>query len=190
MQLHRLESGRVPGPGRTVRPLQRPQGEQIELLAPGGVPVAVVNTRPVRPGRLPLGRLIHPPLPERPDGHLRQLQRAAGPRGLGVSAGPIRAQHRDPRGSPSRSTSCSQPIARASSGRTPAIRLTTTQACISAAGRRGSFNLPAAAVPVVPAVSARRGLVVERDAAMAAGHAFPVREHAPVVPGCGYRTSD
>jgi hypothetical protein len=43
-------------------------------------------------------------------------------------------------GSPSRSTSCSHPIARASSGRTPAIRLTTMQACISEAGRRGSFS--------------------------------------------------
>jgi hypothetical protein len=48
-------------------------------------------------------------------------------------------------GSPSRSTSCSHPIARASSGRTPAIRLTTMQACISEAGRRRSFNL---AVPL------------------------------------------
>ena len=43
-------------------------------------------------------------------------------------------------GSPSRSTSCSHPIARASSGRTPAIRLTTMQTCISEAGRRRSFN--------------------------------------------------
>ena len=49
------------------------------------------------PGSLPLSRLVHLPLPERPDGHLRQLQRPAGPRGLRVSSGPIRAQHRDRR---------------------------------------------------------------------------------------------
>ena len=29
-------------------------------------------------------------------------------------------------------------------------------------------------------------MVVEGDAAMAAGHPSPVREHAPVVPGWGY----
>ena len=52
---------------------------------------------PMRSGSLPLSRLVHLPLPERPDGHLRQLQRAAGPRGLRVSSGPIRAQHRDRR---------------------------------------------------------------------------------------------
>jgi hypothetical protein len=48
----------------------------------------------------------------------------------------------------------------------------------------------AAPVPVVPAVGARRALVVEGDAAMAPGHPSPVREYAPVVPGCGYRASD
>jgi len=45
-------------------------------------------------------------------------------------------------------------------------------------------------VPVVPAVGARRALVVEGDAAMPLGAPFPVREHAPVVPGCGYQASD
>lgn len=44
-------------------------------------------------------------------------------------------------GSPSRSTSSSHPIARASPGRTPTIRLTTMQACISEANRRRSFSL-------------------------------------------------
>jgi hypothetical protein len=48
----------------------------------------------------------------------------------------------------------------------------------------------AAPVPAVPAVGARRALVVDGDAAMAAGHPSPVGEHAPVVPGCGYRASD
>jgi hypothetical protein len=47
---------------------------------------------PMRSGSLPLSGLVHLPLPERPDGHLRQLQRAAGPRGLRVSSDPIRAQ--------------------------------------------------------------------------------------------------
>jgi hypothetical protein len=68
-------------------------------LAPSGVPAAVVNTPagvlPMRSGSLPLSRLVRLPLPERPDGQLRQLQRAAGPRGLRVSSGPIGAQHGD-----------------------------------------------------------------------------------------------
>jgi hypothetical protein len=86
---------------------------------------------------------------------------AAGPRRLRVPSCPIRAQHRDRRGLPSRSMSSARPIVRASSGRTPAIRLTTTQACISEAGT-----------------------------AVAAGHASPASERAPVVPGCGYRVFD
>jgi hypothetical protein len=36
---------------------------------------------------------------------------------------------------------------------------------------------------------ALRVLVIEADAAMALG-TFPLWEHAPVVPGCGYRSSD
>ena len=47
--------------------------------------------------------------------------------------------------------------------------------------------LRAASVPVVPAVGTRRALVVEGDAPWAP---FPVREHAPVVPGCGSQVSD
>jgi hypothetical protein len=93
-------------------------------------------------------------------------------------------------GLPSRSTSSSHPIARASSGRTPAIRVTTTQACISEAGRRGSFS---------PACRSSAGGACRRRTARPGGgrgccHGpwppFPVREHAPVVPGCGYRVSD
>jgi hypothetical protein len=37
--------------------------------------------------------------------------------------------------------------------------------------------------------SARRALVAEGDAAMAAGQAPPALKHAPVVPGYGYRIS-
>ena len=57
-------------------------------------------------------------------------------------------------GLPSRSTSCSQSIARACSGRTPAIRLTAIQG---------------AAMPVVPAVGAGRALVIDDDAARPRG---------------------
>ena len=49
--------------------------------------------------------------------------------------------------------------------------------------------LRAASVPVVPAVGVARA-----DGRRGCCHApwapFPVREHAPVVPGCGYRVSD
>ena len=60
-----------------------------------------------------------------------------------------------------------------------------TAICASFSARRdlGVFVSP-------PARSVRSALVVEGDAAMAAGHPSPVREHAPVVPGCGYRVSD
>jgi hypothetical protein len=46
------------------------------------------------------------------------------------------------------------------------------------------------ATPVVSAVDAARALVIEDDAVMAPGHPSPIREHAPVVPGGGYRSSD
>ena len=67
-------------------------------LALSGVPVAVVNTGQCLPSgsaSLPFSRLVSLPLSKRPDSHLRQLQRAAGPGRLVVSPGPIRARHRD-----------------------------------------------------------------------------------------------
>ena len=146
---------------------------------------------PMRSGGLPLSRPVHLPLPERPDGHLRQLQCAARPRGLGVYSGPVRTQHRDRRRiaaqadvllpadrpgfpgaarQPSGSPRCRQASARPDAADSSAVR--------------------AVPVPVVPAVGARRAVVVEGDAAMPAGHPSPVPEHAPVVPGCGYPASD
>ncbi len=159
-------------------------------VAPSGAPVTVVNTMPVScqcdpaasrsaawsachslsaptatcasfSARRDLGVLVSPP--------------ARSARGTATDGG-----------SPSRSTSSSHPITRASSGRTPAIRHTTMQACISKAGRRGSFSPPCRSRAGGACVGAARP-GGRRDAAMAAGHPSPVREHAPVVPGCGYR---
>jgi hypothetical protein len=146
----------------------------------------VVNTLPVRSSRLPLSRLVRLPLPERPDGHLRQLQRGA------TSAPPVRSTRSTATdgGSPSRSTSCSHPIARTSPGRTLAIRLTTMQAGISEAGRRGSLSPPCSSSA---GGTCRQHMVRpggRRGCCHSPGHPSPVREHAPVVPGCGYRVSD
>ena len=146
---------------------------------------------PTRSGSLPLSRLVRLPFPERPGGHLRQLQRAAGPRGLGVSSGPVRAQHCD------RRRIAVQVDVLLPPNRPGFLRAhpqpSGSPRCRHASARPGAADpsaLRAAPVPVVPAVGARRALVVEGDAAMAPGQPSPVREHAPVVPGCGYRASD
>ena len=106
---------------------------------------------PMRSGRLPLSRLVRLPLPERPGSHLRQLQRAPGPRRLRVSSGRIRAQHRDrgriarpgPHPAPSRSPGCPRD-ARQPSG---------SQRCTRASARPAGVILQpgrAAPVPVLP----------------------------------------
>jgi hypothetical protein len=112
-------------------------------------------------------------------------------RDLGVLVSPPARSARSTvteQGLPSRSTSSSHPIARASPGCTPAIRLATMQACISEADRRESFSPACRFSAGVPAVRAARP--GGRRAAVAAGHPSPVREHARVVPGYGYRASD
>ena len=115
----------------------------------------------MRSGSLLLSRLVHLPLPQRRDGHLRQLQRAAGPPGLRVSPGPIRAQHHDRRRIAVQVDVLLPPNRPGFLGRTPAIRLTMMYACISEAGRRRSFNL---AVPLqsrcYQGVGARRAFMV------------------------------
>jgi len=87
--------------------------------------------------------------------------------------------------------SCLPPcqIARASSGRTPATRLTTLQARTSQAGRGGSCSPMQLQQRRVPA-AARRTPGGRTDVAPAAGHASPIRDHAPVVPGRGSQSSD
>jgi len=79
-------------------------------------------------------------------------------------------------------------IARASSARAPATRLTTMQACTSQTGHRGSCSPAQLQRRRVPAAARCPG--GRRDAALAAGHACPIRGHAPVVPGCGSQSSD
>jgi hypothetical protein len=72
----------------------------------------------------------------------------------------------------------------------PAVARRWLHHLLNEAGRRGSFSLCAAPVPVMPVGSARRVPVVNKDAARAAGHLFHTLENAPVVPGYGYRVSD
>jgi len=63
------------------------------------------------------------------------------------------------------------------------------QARTSQAGHRGSCS-PAQLQRRRMAAAARRTLGGRRDPALAAGHASPIKEHAPVVPGCGSQSPD
>ncbi len=70
-----------------------PDGPGIQGHASGRYehPAGVV---PARPSYRTLARLGGPPVPERDDGHLRQLERTPWLWGPGVSARPVGAQHR------------------------------------------------------------------------------------------------
>jgi hypothetical protein len=118
-------------------------------LAPSGVPVTVVNTKPVFCQRDPAAsRSAAWSTCHSLSAPAATCASFSARRDLGVFVSPPARSARSTAtdgGFPSRSTSSSHPIARASSGRTPAIRLTTMYACISEAGRRRSFNL---AVPL------------------------------------------
>ncbi len=67
----------------------------------------------------------------------------------------------------------------------PARRLAQIAAATAARKRQPPNCCGASSTWCSRRAPARRALVVEGDAAMAAGHPSPVREHAPVVPGCG-----
>ena len=144
----------------------------LMCLAPSGVPAAVVNTLPVSCQRDPAAsRSAAWSTCHSLSAPTASCASFSARRDLGVLVSPpARSARSTPTdgGLPSRSTSSSHPIARTSSGRTPAIRLTTMQACISEAGHADPSALRAAPVPIVPAVGAAR-LVVDGDAAMPLG---------------------
>src|SRR5262249_24016126 len=114
---------------------------------------------PTGSGSLPLGRLVRPPVPERPDSHLRQLQRG---RDLGVFVSPPP----DPRAAPQLREDC-RPGRRPPPSRSPQLpqgarQPSGSQQCRHASTRpdvadpSACVTLP---VPVVPAVGTRRALV-------------------------------
>ena len=144
---------------------------------------------PVRSGHLPLGRLAGLPLAERPDGHLRQLQRPAVP---GALVSPRPGPRAAPRPTENRRLGRRPPPSRSPGLLRGAHQPSGPPQCGHASAR------PDAADPFSPpcsfstgcAVGTRRTRVVERDAATPLGHPSPVRERTPVVPGCGYRVPD
>ena len=163
-------------------------------LAPSGVPVAVVNTLPVScqcdpaASRSAAWSTCHSL--SAPTAICASFSAR---RDLGVFVSPPARSARSTAtdgGLPSRSTSSSHPIARASSGAHASHQAHNDVGIISEAGRRGSFS-PACRSS---AGGARRRRTARPGGRRGCGHGpwapFPVREHAPVVPGCGYLASD
>ena len=144
-----------------------PQVPRRPVPARPGPPAHVPERLPDVPGtqRCPANAIRQPPAqppgpPATPSAPPRPSAPALARRDLGVLVSPPARSARSTAtdgGSPSRSTSCSQPIAWASSGRTPAIRLTTMWHASARPDAAAPSALRAAPVPVVPAVGAPWG---------------------------------
>ena len=183
-------------PGAQAPFAERALGSSVATSAtrpqPGGGASGVVRARTRRDlhRQTPAcGRTqpLRPPRSKRRDSSVHNTDSR---RPVRVSPGPIRAQHRDRRR-----------IAVQVDFLLPADRPGFFGAHASHqahhdAGMHQRDRTPRILRPCVPLQcrrcrpSARRAVVVEGDAAMPAGHPSAVREHAPVVPGCGYRISD